>query len=238
MPSRLTITQEVAALVGNAHKESGVLTIAEYVDLGVRDVEKVAPRHYRRILTGDGTDEYALASPWERGFSIVERVRWVAGADYNAKAVWLTQDQWELDYESDEDPQIRFSLSPSTSDRVVVEHTARHTLTDATATTTVNDTEASATARRAAVLLLRAAAASVNSRVPQGTDEDFAEPGIGSAAAEYRRLADDYQKEYESLLGIGADVPFVATYASTSANYNRRNESPLTHPRRSASWQG
>lgn len=238
MPTRQTAAAEVQALVGRAARERDVKGIDEYLALALRDVDRSSPRHVKLTLTGDGTDEYALPSPWERGFSVIERVRWVVGNDFNAVPVWIEDDEYEIEYESDGDAQIRFYYgSPSSSDRVVVEHTARHTLAESAASTTLNDTQTGALTARAASLLLRAAAASVASSVPQGTDEDFVEPAVTNAAGEYRRLADDFDAEYRRLLGITDDAPSTPVIKSVPTTPGRRNYTYATHPRRGAAWR-
>lgn len=234
MPSTLTIETDVRAIASGAAEHPGVAGVGVYVDLARRDVERASPRVYKQTITGDGTDEYALSSPWERGFSTIRHVRWVADNDFNAVPEWLVPEQYEVEYDSSGNSQIRLSRSPSSSDRVVVEFTARHTLTTSTSTTTVNDTEASALAYRAAALLLRAAATRAATTTPQATDADFAVGAIASQAGEFRRLADDADAEYRRLLGITEDAPSTPAFSSVPASPNYRNWRTMTHPRRMA----
>jgi hypothetical protein len=243
MATRQSVIAEVQALVGRAARERDVKGIDEYVALGLRDIDRYSSRKVKVTLTGDGTDEYAIGSTWSDGFSRIERVRWVSDNDFNAPAEWLEPEQYEVEYTSAFAAQIRFATSPSSADRVVLEHTARHTLTESSSTTTLNDTEAGALARRASALLLRAAAASVSATIPAATDEDFAEPAMGNAAQQYRLLADDHDAEFDSLLGIdrkgSTGAPrFAPVLVSVPATPNRRNSSYLTHPRRGSEWRG
>lgn len=307
MPTRQTILTEAAALVGDAVRERGVSELGTYVDIALRDLDRYSPRHAKTTITGDGTDEYDLGDRWDAGFSMVERVRWVPGADFNTKAIWLTKEQYEvefahalrsaeavgtgdgttkefaLDYpfaveegaavtvsavavtaieiEGGEDastltfdaapanaaaivatyyteqPQIRFAFSPSSSDRVVVEHTTRHAITDNVGSTTLNDRQAAALAHKAAALLLLAAAGSMAATVAQNTDSDFVGQAVGTAGDAYRRLADVQNKAFFEALGVSEDqqggtAASAPVFCSVPATPNARNNDYLTHPRR------
>lgn len=238
MPTRQSVIAEVQALIGRAARERDVKGIEEYVALGLRDVDRYSTYKVKTTLTGDASDEYAIGSAWADGFSVVERVRWVPDNDFNATAQWLMPEQYEVEYTSAGAAQIRFAFSPAAADRVVLEHTARHTLTESASTTTLNDTQAGALARAAAAILLRAAAASAASTIPAATDEDFAEPAMGNAAQQYRLLADDLDAQFDQLLGIDRKGTSGAkqsapVFVSVPAMPNRRNVPRyLTHPRR------
>lgn len=241
MPTQQTIVLGVQRLVGAAAKERGVAAIAEYVTMGLADLDLVSPYVTRVTLTGDGSDEYALASPWERGFSAIRWVRYYPDNDRNEPHQEIQPEAYDAtELASDGTAQIRFySLSPTSSDRVVIEYTARHTLTDSASTTTLTATQATALQYRAAAHLLRAAASSSASSAPQDRAVDFAVPGT-SQADSYRRLADDMEESYRSTLGIPADGSAAqpAQFATVPVEYSARTRGRvhLTHPRRPPSW--
>ena len=141
-------------------------------------------------------------------------------------------------------PQIRLAVSPSASDVVVVEHTARHTLADSEASTTLSDDQAGALAHRAAALLLRAAAAGAIGLISQATDTDILAEIGGNRGDAYRRLADDEDKTFDAMMGIDRSNPAATGGAgkpvlvSVPATPNRANSRYLTHPRRSAAYGG
>lgn len=234
-----TVTAEVQLLLGGAKRLRGAGDVPSFVASAQRDLDRYSPRLVRATLTGDGTDEYALASPWERGLSSISRVRWVPDNDFNEPAQWIATDAYEVEYDSAGAGQIRFlTITPTSADRVVVEHSARHTLTAATATTTISETEAAALARLTCAAMLRAAGAVAGSTIPQATDEDIAVSGTDGAADQYRRLADDFDAQADQILGIDrtartGEVRSAPVIVSVRALPWRQTAGRyLTHPRR------
>lgn len=244
MATRQTVTAEVKTLAGSALSIQGVRPVSEYLAISLRDLNRYRPYRVRTTLTGDGTDEYALGANWSAGFSTISRVRYLADGDFDATSEILPTESYDAtEVTSAGAPQIRFSFSPSASAKVIIEHTARHSLTESASTTTLNDDEAGALAYLTAATLLRSAASTVGATVPQGTDEDFASGAFGGGGTDaFRRLADDYDKAADGLLGIdrsGASElpPAAPAFVSVPATPNARNASYLTHPRRGAEWR-
>lgn len=240
MPDLQTSVAAVKRLVGTAHEAKGVSPVTDFLTAALRDLTRVSPYQTRTTLTGDGTDEYPLGALWTRGISVISRVRYLADGDYNERPRELESDEYDAtEVTSGGAAQIRFlSFTPATSSKVIIDHTAAHTLSTA-ATTTLSDQEAGAVEYLAAALLLRAAAASVAGVAPQSSDMDFASSAVQNAADAYRRLADDMDAKYRDAMGLPADGSTAArpVLVTTSAQSNRRNFSRVTHPRRGAgSW--
>jgi hypothetical protein len=239
MPDLQTSIAATKRLVGTAHEAKGVSPVESFVTAALREVNRLSPYQARTTLTGDGTDEYPLGSLWTRGVSVISRARYLPDGDYNERFRDLAPDEYDAtEVTSGGAAQIRFlTVTPPASAKVILEHTAVHTLST-NALTTLSDREAGAVEYCAAALLLRAAAASVAGVAPQSSDMDFASSALQNAADAYRRLADDMDARFREALGLPADGsvaarPVVITSPGTS---NARNFRRLTHPRRGASW--
>lgn len=203
---RQTVIEKTKTLVGAAANERGVDQPQVYVDLALEEFTRFGkPREVEQTVTGDGGDEYALAATWDDDFStLVSVIYWPSNdTDSQPLTIPLTDVQIERRLPSDGGTQIRFlTLSPSSSDRVVVTFTAPHTLGETSATTTVQTTQALGLAYLAASMMLNAAAAGTAATVPQSGDADFVSSTFGTAGDAYRRLATVYAAKADDMLGI------------------------------------
>lgn len=235
MATRQGVIDRVVRFVGAARHERGVQSVDQYVADAMDEFSIYAkPRIVVYTITGDGGDEYGLGSDWVDGFSVIRRIRYVASADYDAVPIYWTSSDYQLETDSSGNPQIRLRISPSSSDRVVIEHTGVQTIGETGAETTVPDFIDTALAYLAAAALLRSAAASVNATRDQDTDTDILD--FSSHGGEYRRLADDYDQKFDRMAGIDRSTPGASTkppvITTTRAQPNRRRSRYLTHPSR------
>lgn len=203
---RQTVIGKTGNLIGKAATERGVEPLQVYVELAVDEFNRFAkPRELEQTITGDGGDEYALDSEWDDDFStLVDVVYWPSNdTDSTPTRVSLTDVQVEKRLPSDGGSQIRFlSISPSSSDRVVVTFTALHTLGETAATTTIPASLAIGLAYLAGSMALNAAAAGTAATVPQSGDADIVGSTFGTAGDAYRRLATEFSRKADELLGI------------------------------------
>lgn len=247
MATRQTIIDKTRSIVGTAKNERGIEPVEVYVSLALDKFSKLGPpREVEQTITGDGTDEYALASTWVSGFSVIESVAYWASNDTNEAPRMLRRDEYvvEEDLPSDGSSQIRFlTFSPSSSDRVVVTFTAPQIVGETAATTTVPDHLVLGLAYLAASMLCDTAAASLAATVPQATDDDALISSFGTAGDAYRRMATRFQEEAYVMLGIASaesggeaigPPEIVAVRAVPGRSYGRRY---MTHARYSR-WHG
>jgi len=210
MSTRQTLATKVKARAGGVDRLSGVEALAAYIDQCIPAFSAAAANRGRTrkvelTITGDSGDEYGLGSDWTDGFSTVLEVwRWDDN-DTTEEPVFVPSDEYEVEdaLPASGSSQIRFlTFSPSSSDRVVVVHTALHSVTDATSTISSWDEEAFADLVAARVL--EAAATALLSRIPQATDTDSLIGNPDSERArEYRESARRLERRYERHFGIG-----------------------------------
>lgn len=235
MATRQELLDEVTTLAGGLVGERGVRSFDLHAATALRTFSAHAkPRIVVLAVTGDGGDEYGLGADWVDGFSVIHRLRYVASGDYDAVPVYWTDSDYQLETDSSGNPQIRFRISPGSTDIVVIEHTAPYTLGETAATTTVPDYQLTALAYLVAANALRAAAVGVTATRDQGTDTDILD--FNSQGGEFRRLADDYDAQFDDLMGIDRASPGAPTkppvITTTRAQPNRRRSRYLTHPAR------
>lgn len=210
MATRQTYVTAVKSRVSGAERLLDVNSLSHYVDQCLPAYSAAAANRGRTrkvelTITGDGSEEYGLGSDWTDGFStVVEVWRWDDN-DTTDQPTRLGSDEYEVEdaLPSSGASQIRFlTFSPSSSDRVVVVHTALHTCTDSASTLSAWDDEAFADLVSSRVL--EAAATALLSRVPQSTDTDSL---IGNPdaerAREYRTSARTLERRFERHFGIG-----------------------------------
>lgn len=232
MATQESIQAAVTTLAGSALDERGVGSVSEYVALALEDVSIYAPRVIHHVLTGDAGDEYDFPATWVQGFSVLRRAVYRSDADFDEPGSELLPEQYIIEQKADGTDQLRLlTLSPSSADRVVLTFTGRHTVT------TLSAQQAQAVAQRSAALVCRAAATGTSGTVPQGHDADMV-GFTGTQGDAYRRLADDFDREFDRLLGIDrTQAPRQtgpAVIVTVRAQPNRRNRRYLTHPHREA----
>lgn len=211
MATRQTYVKAVRARVAGAERLiQSVAELGAYVDQCVQTFSAAAANRGRTrkvelTITGDGSEEYGLGSDWTDGFSTVLEVWKWDDNDTTEQPEYIANDEYEVeDYlPSAGASQIRFlTFSPSSSDRVVVIHTALHAVTDSSSTISSWDDEAFADLIAARVL--EAAATALLARVPQATDTDTLIGNPDSERArEYRESARRFERRYERHFGIG-----------------------------------
>lgn len=212
MSTRQTFVTQVEARTGGAQRVPGVSSIGTYIDqclptFNAAAVNRGSVRIVELTITGDGTDEYSLGSDWTDEFSYVKEVWLWESNDTNDDPFILNSDEWRVETRlpSAGASQIRLlSYAPSSSDRVVVVHTALHTITDAESTMEAHDEEAFA--NLVAARVLEAASTALLALIPQGSDTDAL---LGSPQGErangYRESARTLERRYERHFGIAAD---------------------------------
>lgn len=183
-----TFTQRAQELIGNIRPGSATLDV--FVDQAKAKVDRARPRYYRNAITGDGSDEYTLPSPWQQHFSTIDAVDILDSDGSEDDPTSLLPEEWQVEQNTSGADQIRlYGYSPGSTETLVVYHTAPHTVDSSTSTILSSDEEAFS--ELVAALILRAALARVLSSSDQRTDTDRAAIDIAQAeqiASLYREL--------------------------------------------------
>lgn len=214
MPTtRQTFAKKVSARVGGAEKVLSGAGIGDYADGALPEFSSAASlagrvRKVELTITGDGTDEYGLGSSWTDGFSrVLECWRWDSN-DTNSEPILMGPEEYQIEdaLPAAGSSQIRFlTYSPSSADRIVVTHTALHTLTDAA--TSISSWDEEAFADLVASRLLEDAATAVLRFKPQASDEDFLGGGTqAERASQYRESARRLMERYRAHFGLGTEA--------------------------------
>lgn len=183
-----TFTERAQQLIGGINPGSAKLDV--FVDQAKAKVDRARPRYYRNAITGDGSDEYTLPSPWQQHFSSIDKVNILDSAGSEDEPEDLTNEEYKVEQNTSGADQIRLvGYSPGSTDTLVVFHTAPHTVDSTTSTILSADEEAFS--ELVAALILRAALARVLSSSDQRTDSDRAAIDVAQAeqiASLYREL--------------------------------------------------
>lgn len=183
-----TFTARAQQLIGGINPGSATLDV--FVDQAKAKVDRARPRYYRNAITGDGSDELTLPSPWQQHFSTIDRVHILDSDGSEEEPDDLMPEEYRVEQNTSGADQLRLiGYAPGTSDTVVVYHTAPHTVDSSTSTLRTADEEAFS--ELVASLILRAALARILSSSDQRTDSDRAAIDIAQAeqvAILYREL--------------------------------------------------
>lgn len=193
----------------------GLAATSEFVSRALVRLNDVAPYAARIEITGTGAEEYALASPWVQGQSMVDAVKITDADPSDDEERELDAQAWIVERNSSGADVLRFrDETPDTSDRIKVYARVPHTL--GTTSTTLPSADYYALADLAASLKLEAASVAVLSVVPQGTDEDVVDLNATDRADLLTRQATILRKRFEAHFGIGTAAEGADSGASAS----------------------
>lgn len=230
-----TFTARAQQLIGGNRPGSATLDV--FVVQARAKVDRAKPREVRNAITGDGSDEYTLPSPWAQGFSAVRSVE-ILGADGSEEAPErLTPEDWLIEQTTGGVDQIRLDgYAPADTETLVVYHTAPHTVSASTSTLLATDEEAFS--ELVAAFALRARLANLLSYTDQRTDSDRAAVDV-AAAEQLRALERDLRKSAYAHFGIvDESEPTSSKPLSASRDADRAvgrggiRQYRHTHPRR------
>lgn len=211
------------------------LTVAEkddVINLALEQVNHDRPRNLVFDITGDGTQDYALPSDFQKAFSTVSSVEHPAGE--TPPVFRIRDDDWFI-YE---DPskaaglqlRLRFkATTPNSTEIIRTTITTPYTLTEAV-TTIDTQTVFLAIIYKSAVMAFRALAAKFAQSADPSIDADSVD--YGGRSQNYLFLAERYETNYKGVIGLGEDTKAAFSLQDVDIVFDH-GEDFLMHPSRS-----
>ena len=228
--TRANVEAAVSAIVQDdaSFISAGELDI--YVDTALEQVNKDRPNRLPTDISGDGTQDYALTSAFEKGFSDIVTVETPAGE--SPPRFRPRDDDWFI-YE---DPtkaagsqlRLRFNEStPQTGETIRVVIRTPYVLTDLV--TTLDPISFLAVKYKASELYFKA----LGARFAQTTDSTIAADAVdyGGRSQNYLFLAERFRNNYNSVIGLNEEVKAAQAMGELDIRF-AHGEDMLFHPTR------
>lgn len=179
-------------------------------------------------ITGDGSKDYNLPAPYEKGTSKILTVEHPAGEDI---PVLLEEDDVWFEYEdpsqiATEQNRLRFlTRTPGVTETIRVRYQTDYTVGEAT---NVLDRDAfEALIEKTVSLLFTALAAKFNQSTDNGVEADSVDLGVRSQT--YIQLANRHEKEYRKASGLDGEVGPAQAMAEADTRFSDGSDYPW-HP--------
>lgn len=228
----ITTRQRLEAILQDDAKFLTATEKDDVIELALEQVNHDRPRNLVFDITGDGTQDYALPSDFQKAFSIISSVEHPAGE--TPPVFRIRDDDWFI-YE---DPskgaglqlRLRFkATTPTATETIRVTITTPYALT-VSVTTIDSQSIFLAVIYKSAVLAFRGLAAKFAQSADPSIDADAVD--YGGRSQNFLFLAERYETNYKGVIGLGEDTKAAFSLQEVDIVFDH-GEDFLMHPARS-----